>query len=415
MPDGNDATSEAIFVFTGSARRSPSATRDGQRHRRRSSGPAATANLTITEIDLALDPRPVDRQPAAAADGHRSGGRVPPTTVIDDDTPSGSTSDGRLFDPETDGIDFYESLEGMRVQVNDAVAVGPDDRLRRDPRDPGRRRAAAEPHAIEAGSSSARRLQPRADHPRRPISAADAASRQRRRPLHRHHGRDHGLQLRQLQAPGDRRRRSASPRRLRREVTAPPAPGELSVATFNVENLDPDRSAGKFAAGRLIVDNLQAPDIIALEEIQDNNGPTNDTAPSTPTRPMRHLIAAIQAAGGPTYSSARSTRSTTRTGANPAATSGSASCSAPTAASSSSTAPVATRRRRSVVPPERAGPSSRQPRPRRARQCRRSPTAASRWPASSRSTAETLFVIANHFNSKGGDDPLFGRFQPPYS
>ena len=26
---------------------------------------------------------------------------------------------------------------------------------------------------------------------------------------------------------------------------------------------------------------------------------------------------------------------------------------------------------------------------------------------------KTLFVIANHFNSKGGDDPLFGHFQPP--
>ena len=25
----------------------------------------------------------------------------------------------------------------------------------------------------------------------------------------------------------------------------------------------------------------------------------------------------------------------------------------------------------------------------------------------------TLFIIANHRNSKGGDDPLFGRFQPP--
>ena len=24
-----------------------------------------------------------------------------------------------------------------------------------------------------------------------------------------------------------------------------------------------------------------------------------------------------------------------------------------------------------------------------------------------------VFVIANHFNSKGGDHPLFGRFQPP--
>ena len=25
----------------------------------------------------------------------------------------------------------------------------------------------------------------------------------------------------------------------------------------------------------------------------------------------------------------------------------------------------------------------------------------------------TLFVIGNHFNSKGGDQPLTGRFQPP--
>jgi predicted extracellular nuclease len=26
---------------------------------------------------------------------------------------------------------------------------------------------------------------------------------------------------------------------------------------------------------------------------------------------------------------------------------------------------------------------------------------------------KTVFVVANHFNSKGGDQPLFGRFQPP--
>ena len=26
---------------------------------------------------------------------------------------------------------------------------------------------------------------------------------------------------------------------------------------------------------------------------------------------------------------------------------------------------------------------------------------------------ETVFAVANHFNSKGGDQPLFGRFQPP--
>ena len=26
---------------------------------------------------------------------------------------------------------------------------------------------------------------------------------------------------------------------------------------------------------------------------------------------------------------------------------------------------------------------------------------------------KTIFVIANHFSSKGGDQPIFGRFQPP--
>ena len=25
----------------------------------------------------------------------------------------------------------------------------------------------------------------------------------------------------------------------------------------------------------------------------------------------------------------------------------------------------------------------------------------------------TLFVVANHFNSKGGDEPLYGKNQPP--
>ena len=50
------------------------------------------------------------------------GGRIPPSEVIEDDA-EGSISVSNVFDPENDGIDFYESLEGMRVQVNDAVAV----------------------------------------------------------------------------------------------------------------------------------------------------------------------------------------------------------------------------------------------------------------------------------------------------
>jgi uncharacterized protein len=40
---------------------------------------------------------------------------------------------------------------------------------------------------------------------------------------------------------------------------------------------------------------------------------------------------------------------------------------------------------------------------------------ASRKPLAAELTwnGQTVFVIANHFNSKGGDQPLFGHFQPP--
>ncbi len=49
-----------------------------------------------------------------------------------------------------------------------------------------------------------------------------------------------------------------------------------------------------------IVNNLKSPDIISLEEIQDNNGPTNDSVVDANIR-YQTLIDAIIATGGPTY------------------------------------------------------------------------------------------------------------------
>ena len=54
-----------------------------------------------------------------------TGGRIPPNTVIEDDA-TGDVETSGVFDPAQDGIDFYESMEGMRVQINNPVAVGPD-------------------------------------------------------------------------------------------------------------------------------------------------------------------------------------------------------------------------------------------------------------------------------------------------
>src|SRR5206468_2515135 len=76
---------------------------------------------------------------------------------------------------------------------------------------------------------------------------------------------------------------------------------ELAVATFNVQNLDPTDPQSKFdTLAGLIVSSLRSPDLIGVEEIQDNNGPS-DNGVVEPDATLAKLVSAIQAAGGPTY------------------------------------------------------------------------------------------------------------------
>ena len=115
------------------------------------------------------------------------------------------------------------------------------------------------------------------------------------------------------------------------------------MGTFNVENLDPTDPPAKFAAlAGLIVTNLRSPDLLAIEEVQDNTGPAPD--PSTDASiTWQMLIAAIEVAGGPDVRiPSDRPRVRSRTEVSPAGTSGKASSSAPTAGSRSSTVPAAT-------------------------------------------------------------------------
>ena len=75
----------------------------------------------------------------------------------------------------------------------------------------------------------------------------------------------------------------------------------VTVATFNVENLDPGDGAARFAAlADAIAINLNAPDIIMVEEIQDNNGQTsNGITDASLTWQM--LVDALNAATGQAY------------------------------------------------------------------------------------------------------------------
>ena len=128
QPDADPETSEAIIVFTGSAPTvavGDAVTVAGKVEEFRPGGAAAAnANLTATEI---TGPTIVVGSSANALPGATlagPGGRVPPANVIDDDA-TGSVETSGSFDAATDGIDFWESLEAMRVQLDDPQVVGP--------------------------------------------------------------------------------------------------------------------------------------------------------------------------------------------------------------------------------------------------------------------------------------------------
>lgn len=89
---------------------------------------------------------------------------------------------------------------------------------------------------------------------------------------------------------------SISPGGLQPETTRlAGAPNALTMATFNVENLDPNDGPRIAGLADIIVNNLKAPDIVALQEVQDNNGPTDDGTVAA-DQTFGALIAAIEAA-----------------------------------------------------------------------------------------------------------------------
>lgn len=202
----------------------------------------------------------------------------------------------------------------------------------------------------------------------------------------------------------------------RQKVLPPKKQGDLSVATYNVENLAATNPAAKFARlAEAVVNNLGKPDIIALEEIQDNNGATNNGVVAA-DETVAKFIAAIQAAGGPTYDW-RSVNPNDGTDGgepggnirpvflfNPARVTfvDRPGGDADTAVSVVRERPTSNQISLSVSP-GRINPTS-------------GAWASSRKPLVGEFRYDgdkQLFVVANHFNSKGGDAPLSAAVQPP--
>ena len=125
-PDDDPATSEGIFVsmeVIPTVKVGDKVSVDGVVVEMFPGG-TDTENISITQIEGPvvdiLSSGNALPEPTIVGEG----GRIPPTQVIDNDT-NGIVSADTPFDPEEDGLDFYESLEGMRIQINNALVVGP--------------------------------------------------------------------------------------------------------------------------------------------------------------------------------------------------------------------------------------------------------------------------------------------------
>ena len=223
-PDADDATSEGIFVFTSVAPAvavgdAVQVAGTAQEFR---PGGTSSANLTTTELTSPTIAVLSSGNALPAPDARRApAGGSPPDTVIEDDA-TGDVETSGVFDPASDGLDFWESLEGMRVELNNAVAVGPTN-LFGQTAVVGDDGANASVRTARGGLvDPADRLQPGARPARRPAHPRPAR-RQRRRPLHERGHRRPRLQLRQLRPRGDARcRRSCRRGRPRRRPPCRP-------------------------------------------------------------------------------------------------------------------------------------------------------------------------------------------------
>jgi predicted extracellular nuclease len=377
----------------------------------RPGGSGGSDNLTITEITAPRIGVLSSGNPLPAPIVIGTGGRIPPSMAIEDDA-AGSVETSGVFDPVTDGIDFYESLEGTRVQVDGAVVVGPSNDFGEIP--------IVGDGGANAGVRTARGgivIRPNDFNPERimlddvlvPTPVANVGD-SFEEPIVGVIDYSFGNFKLLVTSPSPL---VAVPGGLTREATAPAGVSQLAVATFNVENLDPSDPPAKFTElASLIVDHLQSPDILALEEVQDDNGATNDTMVDASTT-YEMLITSIHSAGGPTYEFRQIDPVDDQDGGEPGGNirvgflfrtdRGLAFVDRPGGGPTTSTTVVSGASGPELsASPGRIDPAN-------------PGFTNSRKPLVGEFTfqGETLFVVANHFNSKGGDDPLFGRFQPP--
>ncbi|MFE5940784.1 lamin tail domain-containing protein [Streptomyces sp. NPDC056470] len=404
--DTDARTSEGIFVFTGSAvptvKAGDSVLVSGKvsEHRPSSTTQSLTeiTNPTVTVLS------PGNALPAAVALGNDT---VPDAYVP---TAGGGSIDSLALRPDLYALDFYESIEGSRAEVTSARVVGattefeevwvtskPDEN--RTTRGGTGYSSYEQPNTgrIKVMSLDAGRTVPTAN-------VGDELSGTTTGPVDYASFGGYTLQATSLGSHVDHH--------LQREVTRKQRIRELAVATYNVENLDARDGQDKFdRLAQGIAVNLAGPDIVALEEIQDDNGAVNDgTVTSEAT--LSRFTDAIMAAGGPQYSWRYIAPQNLKDGGEPGGNIRQVFLFNPARVSFADRPGGDATTATTVQMSEYGLQLSHSP-------GRINPTSQA-WTNSRKPLVgefvfgdKRVFVIANHFASKGGDQPLHGHNQDP--
>ncbi len=409
-PDDDPGTSEGLFVFTEfvpSVDPGDEVLVDGMVEEMVPGG--GYGNLSITqlrnpEVEVVSTGNDLPEPTIIGV-----GGRLQPTEIIDDDT-NGFVTDDVIYDPENDGLDFYESLESMLVQVNDAVVVGPTNQYKEIVllADNGENASIRSPRGgivIRENDYNPERIMIDDKLQETPlVNVGDTAAGPIIGVL------DYDFGFYKIQVTSEVAFESGQ--------LDPESPVEtiqdeqLRIASYNVLNLSAMEPARTAVLADQIVNQMGAPDIIGLQEIQDNDGSEGQEAISA-DETYQGIVDAILGLGGPEYGFVDIDPIPGADGGIPLGNirqgflyrldTGLSLAEAPPGEAKDPVEiivengePMLSLNPGRIEPRDPAFYSSRKP-----------------LVVSFIFNGEPIFVINNHLNSKGGDRALFGEFQPP--
>jgi endonuclease/exonuclease/phosphatase family metal-dependent hydrolase len=324
-PDGDDDvnTSDGIFVFSSENVSVGDEVELAGPVSEFIPGGAGTGNLSTTQLfrpDVSILTSGNDL-PDPMIIGQA--GRIPPNVdvISRDERPVNlqvDIQDPEEFNPDNDGIDFYESLEGMLATMEDTVAVAAtrtfspfsselfvlaNNGADIAPKDARTARGGInlQPDPDNDGDQNPERVQIQFDGTLYPFPVPVISVGDRLADVTGVVGYSFGnFEVNAVKevifySSGlePETTKLTSGKKSKKTVT---------VASYNVLNLSPLESddSQRTAIAAQIVNNLGQPDVIALQEIQDNSGETDDGITDA-SQTLQALVDAIAAAGGPDY------------------------------------------------------------------------------------------------------------------